>query len=247
MIPVQDKKRVADAIRAAEAHTSGEIFCVIARQSSQYPLVPLAWAALFALAMPPGLILLTAASAGKIYIVQIVGFVLALLVLYHPKLRFRVIPRLMKQDRAHAEAMRQFRAQGMHKTEHRTGVLIFASAAERYAEIVADAGINEKVSSEVWTKAMDTLIAAIKDDRAGDRIRRGDRAMRHGAGATLSVAARHGQSRSTPRQVDGDLSVRRATPPAGGRSRRNRRADLVRTIGAPPRHAWPAVRINRAA
>ena len=42
--------------------------------------------------------------------------------------------------RAHAEAMRQFFAQGLHKTEDRTGVLIFASAAERYAEIIADAG-----------------------------------------------------------------------------------------------------------
>ena len=36
-------------------------------------------------------------------------------------------------------AMRQFFAQGLHQTENRTGVLIFASVAERYAEIVADA------------------------------------------------------------------------------------------------------------
>lgn len=168
MIADEDKKRVADAIRAAEARTTGEIFCVIAQQSSQYPLVPLAWAALFALAMPPGLILVTAASAAHIYTVQIAAFLLALVVLSHPKLRFRVIPRLMKHDRAHAEAMRQFQAHGLHKTEHRTGVLIFASAAERYAEIVADAGINEKVSPEVWVTAMNALITAIKNDRPAD-------------------------------------------------------------------------------
>jgi len=50
---------------------------------------------------------------------------------------------------AHAEAMHQFLAQGIHLTERRTGVLIFASVAERYAEIVADNGINAKVQPEV--------------------------------------------------------------------------------------------------
>ena len=39
--------------------------------------------------------------------------------------------------------MRQFFAQGLDRTEQRTGVLIFASVAERYAEIVADAGAND--------------------------------------------------------------------------------------------------------
>ena len=42
------------------------------------------------------------------------------------------------------------------------------SLAERYAEIVADAGINAKVTPEVWDHAIAALIAAIKDNRAGD-------------------------------------------------------------------------------
>jgi len=45
MISESDKTRIADAIRAAEARTAGEIFCVIARHSSDYWLVPIAWAA----------------------------------------------------------------------------------------------------------------------------------------------------------------------------------------------------------
>jgi putative membrane protein len=49
MIPQGEKARVADAIRAAEAKTSGEIFCVIAQHSSDYRLVPVAWAAALAL------------------------------------------------------------------------------------------------------------------------------------------------------------------------------------------------------
>jgi putative membrane protein len=38
--------------------------------------------------------------------------------------------------------MHQFLARRIHLTEHRTGELIFASVGERYAEIVADSGIN---------------------------------------------------------------------------------------------------------
>ncbi len=45
MIAQADKARVEEAIRAAETRTSGEIYCVIARHSSDYRLVPFAWAA----------------------------------------------------------------------------------------------------------------------------------------------------------------------------------------------------------
>ena len=90
------------------------------------------------------------------------------LVLSHPKLRFHVVPRRAKHERAHAEAMRQFFAQGLDKTTQRTGVLIFASTAERYAEIIADAGINEKVTPQVWNEAVAELIAAIKAGRPAD-------------------------------------------------------------------------------
>ncbi|HEY3642002.1 MAG TPA: TPM domain-containing protein [Xanthobacteraceae bacterium] len=168
MIPQSDKIRVTDAIRAAEARTAGEIFCVIARHSSDYRLVPIAWAAVIALLAPLPLIYLTSWPAAVIYLWQLVAFVVAALALSHPKVRFRIVPRRAKHDRAHAEAMRQFFAQGLDKTQHRTGVLIFASTAERYAEIVADAGINERVTPQVWDQAINALTAAIKAGRPAD-------------------------------------------------------------------------------
>jgi putative membrane protein len=76
--------------------------------------------------------------------------------------------RLSRYNRAHAEALRQFAAHGLHKTERRTGVLIFVSAAERYAEIVADAGIDRKVEQGAWDGAIGALIGAIEDGRAAD-------------------------------------------------------------------------------
>ena len=70
--------------------------------------------------------------------------------------------------RAHAEAIRQFLAHGLRLTERRTGVLIFASVAERYAEIVADTGINARVDAQDWESSVAAMIVAIKDGRPAD-------------------------------------------------------------------------------
>jgi putative membrane protein len=168
MISEADRARITDAIRAAEAKTSGEIFCVIARHASDYRLVPLAWAAVLALVVPAPLIFLTLWPALVIYVVQLAAFIAAALVLSLPPIRFRIVPRSALHRRAHAAAMRQFFAHGLHQTENRTGVLIFASVAERYAEIIADAGINAKVTPQVWDKAIAALTVSIKEGRPGD-------------------------------------------------------------------------------
>jgi putative membrane protein len=168
MISESDKQRIADAITKAERQTDGEIFCIVARQSSDYRFMPIAWAAALALFVPLPMIYLSHQPATIVYLAQLVVFFAGALVLSLPALRFRIAPRRAKHDRAHAEAMRQFFAQGLDKTERRTGVLIFASAGERYAEIVADSAINDKVSQAVWDDAVAALVRSIKDGRAAE-------------------------------------------------------------------------------
>jgi putative membrane protein len=168
MISDEDRARIADAIRAAEARTSGEIFCVLAQRASGYGLAPLGWAAALALIVPLPLIYLTTWPASVIYALQLAAFVAAAIVLSRPRLRLRLVPKWARHDRVHSTAMRQFWAQRLHKTQARTGVLIFVSLAERYAEIIADAGINEKVSPVVWDNTVAALTAAVKDGRIGD-------------------------------------------------------------------------------
>lgn len=168
MISDADKQRVAAAIRQVETRTSGEIFCVIARHAGDYRMVPIAWAAAIALLLPLPMIYLTRWSAEVIYLTQLAGFVIAAMGLSHPGLRLRIVPRRVRHDRAHAEALRQFLLQGLDRTASRTGVLIFAAAGERYAEIVADSAINEKVDPAVWDQAIASLVGAIKAGRPAD-------------------------------------------------------------------------------
>jgi putative membrane protein len=103
-----------------------------------------------------------------IYLVQLAVFIAAALGLSLPAIRFQIVPRRTQHDRAHVQAMQQFFAHGLHRTESRTGVLIFAAVAERYAEIVADAGIDAKVTPQVWAAAIDALIEGIKQGRPAD-------------------------------------------------------------------------------
>jgi putative membrane protein len=166
VIPVSEKTRVADAIRVVEAKTSGEIHCVIAERASDYRLVPIAWAAALALLVPLPLIYFTSLSVEMIYLCQLAVFLVAALALSHSLLRFHIVPQRAKHHRAHATAMRQFWARGFHNNERRTGVLIFVSTGERYAAIIADAGIYQKVTPDVWHEALAALIAGIKRDRS---------------------------------------------------------------------------------
>jgi putative membrane protein len=168
MISQADNQRIVAAIRSAEAKTSGEIYCVIAHACGGYHLVPIAWAALLALAVPWPLIHFTRWPAGIIYLVQLATFIAAALVLSLPIIRYHIVPKRRLHGRAHIVAMQQFLAQGIHLTEKRTGVLIFASAAERYAEIVADSGINAKVAPDAWAGAVAALVGAIRAGRPGD-------------------------------------------------------------------------------
>ncbi|ARP99117.1 TPM domain-containing protein [Pseudorhodoplanes sinuspersici] len=168
LVSEADKKRISDTIKAAEQRTSGEIFCVIARRSEDYRLVPIAWAAGLALLTPLPLLFLTTMPAKLIYLIQLIVFIVAALLLSWPPIRFRIVPRRKLHEQAHAEALRQFVAQGMQKTEQRTGVLIFASEAEHYAEIIADAGIHAKVTPDVWDEAVAALIAGIGNGRSAD-------------------------------------------------------------------------------
>lgn len=173
-ISSQDHERIADAIRAAEARTDGEIYCVIARASDGY----FAPAALMATL---GMLVVSLAVAYGLeawwltirlphfVIAELLALVCVLALLWAlPGLRIHMVPRRLRYRAAHANAIKQFLARNVHRTTARTGVLIFVSIAERYAEVVADSGIDAKVGQHVWDGVVRDLTAHAGDDRLAD-------------------------------------------------------------------------------
>lgn len=166
LISQEDQDAIADAIAAAERTTSGEIVAVVAEASGSYLAAAFLWAGIAALAVPLPLIYWTWWPIQTIYMVQIAVFaVLALLFTYRP-LRLALTPRQTKHRLAHRRALEQFLAQNLYTTPGRTGVLIFVSVAERYAEIVADTEINRHVPVETWAGIVNDLTSKIGQGEA---------------------------------------------------------------------------------
>jgi putative membrane protein len=83
---------------------------------------------------------------------------------------------------AEEQAFQEFYANGLHKTEAATGVLLFVSLLEHRVVILADEGIDGKVDAEFWADTDDAILAGI---RAGS-LRDGLVAGVHRAGELLS-------------------------------------------------------------
>jgi putative membrane protein len=162
----EEERRVAEAIAAIEKKTCGEIVAVVAADSARYNYVPFLWAGLVALLVPWPFVYLTWWSLPAIYIVQLLVFLALVAILFYRPLRLALVPAGLKRENAHRRAVEQFLAQNLVTTEGRTGVLIFVSVAERYAEIIPDTGIAAKVPASIWQEIVDRLTADIGSDRA---------------------------------------------------------------------------------
>lgn len=158
---------IADAITRAERKTSGEIVIVVAKSSSGYYFFALLCAALLALAVPLPFIHFTKWPIEYVYLIQLAVFAAGVLLAQWQPLRVALAPPSLKRRRAHLRALQQFLAQNLHTTKGRTGVLVYVSDAERYAEVIADDGIYEKVPQNVWDDLIEELTAKIG---RGDRV-----------------------------------------------------------------------------
>jgi putative membrane protein len=161
----KDHAAVSTAIREAETRTCGQLVCVLAHASSDYTHVPLLWASALALIVPWPLIYFTPWSVQSIFLLQLGIFLVAGLAFSWRPLRMALVPRAVRRARAHRAALEQFVVRGITRTPNRTGVLVFVSLAERYARIIADEGIAQKVQNAEWQAAVDALTGHMRDGR----------------------------------------------------------------------------------
>lgn len=188
-----DLAAIEAEVRQAEARTTGEIYCVVAEESSDYGETPLAWAAGVAL-LGPALLLLGGVhvkapdlfggwSAAQVsqaaeaavrdaligaILLQAVLFVATLLIVSLAPVRRRLTPGGFKRERVRRRAREQFLAKNLHLTRERTGVLIFVSMGERMVELVADEGIAAHVETHVWDRAIAAMTAELRRGRPAE-------------------------------------------------------------------------------
>lgn len=168
LLSPQDQSEITAAIANAETRTAGEIVAVIARESSSYLYAPFLWAAIIALLVPWPLIVFTWWPMIWVYGLQLLVFFILLSIFLVRPLRYALVPKSVKHRTAHRRAMTQFLAQNLHTTAGRTGVLVFVSVAERYAEVIADTEIDAKVDDSEWRKIVGKLTGEIGAGRPVD-------------------------------------------------------------------------------
>jgi putative membrane protein len=185
-----DRERVAAAIAAAEAKSSGEIVAVATPISDAYHDVALHWAVVV-------MILALAASAWRpdwlqfwyerlfggwsaqptlaelltfLMIAAVLKFSVALLILKWMPLRLFLTPSATKHRRVRRRAIAIFQAAAAGRTAGKTGILIYLSLAERRAEIIADQAILEVTDDHTWGEAMHALLEQVREGKIGDGI-----------------------------------------------------------------------------
>jgi putative membrane protein len=166
----EEAVRVEAALRAAQARSTGQIVCVLARASSHYEIMPLIWSALIALAAPWPLLAFTELSAERIFLAQLAIFLVALGILSLPGLRLRLTPAGVRRANAHRAALEQFVLRGVTHCAERNGVLIYVSLAERYARVVADDGAAKAIDQNQWRAVVDTLTGQMKTGATGEAL-----------------------------------------------------------------------------
>ncbi len=176
-----DKRTVHEAIARAERKTVGEIMPVVVERSDPYPgagwlsslFCVLIGSALAAAWLPwhsPALVLLAQLAIGAL------GFALSAAL---PGFKRLFIPGQRAASAAEEQAFQEFYANGLHKTEAATGVLIFVSLLEHRVVVMADEGIDSVVDDNFWDATKDLILRGIKKgslrdglvagiDRAGD-------------------------------------------------------------------------------
>ena len=191
MLSDSDRKRVSEAIRAAEARTSGEFVTVIATRAAHY----LEFALLYA--MLAGILVAATepwwggwGRPSALFGAAVAEALVALALIALPGLRVRLVPARVRDARCRELACAQFATRDVARTRDRTGVLLFVAMDERYVELIADSGIDARMPAGSWQQVVDAFTACVREGRHADGF----------VGATERVGAALAQH--FPRQAD---------------------------------------------
>jgi putative membrane protein len=193
MLNDKDRARISAAIAGVEDKTSGEIFCVLAKDVSRYREVPLLWAAVAAFVVPPLLVVLglhrlalapvfTSWTDGSAHgteglilralssfeLVQAAIFLLVALIVAMPRVRRVMTPGALKTYRVRQAARRHFVAVGARLSKAEPHILIYASLADRRVELVAHDAIHKAVGEGPWSESVAAVVDGMKTGKPAD-------------------------------------------------------------------------------
>lgn len=172
-------ENIKKAVQNAEKNTSGEIVVAVAKESSDYSF----WEILASLIVSLIVFCVMIPFSGMIrnfyesinwqapewYLSATYGFTIFLVVLVFfaffniPLFDRLIIPSFVKVKNVSDRAFRAFTETGTYCTKDHTGILIFVSFLERQVRVIADKGISEKISQDMWNLIASGLTDELKN------------------------------------------------------------------------------------
>ncbi len=181
---VDERCKIGEAVRAAEADTAGEIVTIIADRSDAYHDVGLHYAILAMLlvpilfaafpAWPDALLHMVTSGWGErempalyilIFFLMALVFLIVRYTMAYMPLRLALTPKGTRRRRVRRRAIDLFKVGTEKRTTGRTGILIYLSMGEHMAEIVADEAIYTRVADTEWGDAMAAMIEHVASGR----------------------------------------------------------------------------------
>jgi putative membrane protein len=164
-----EQERIRRAIVAAESRTAGEIVPMIVTSSARYTEVEL-------LGVITGLFIGMIAEgvwsdpwgSPFLNLWPVVGALAGFLFCRIPAAKRFLASKNRVVQAMHITCLAAFTEHGLHYTRDHTGILILVSLLERRVQVLADRGINQKVSAGTWDEVVRLLTAGLKSGQACD-------------------------------------------------------------------------------
>jgi putative membrane protein len=169
----RDLVRIAEAVKAVEATTQGEIVPMIVKKSSvagylpfQITLVMLV--ALLVLEVPQADFFAQFNAYWVLFFLAAFCYGISILLSRNSLFQRFFIPVHDQIFQVEARAHLEFYLQGLNNTKKHTGVLLFISLMERRAVVLADQAIAQKTPQETWEQVCLMLVDGVKKGQTGE-------------------------------------------------------------------------------
>jgi len=164
LIPEADRARIEQAVREAEAGTSGEIVVSVVRSCSEHRAAP--WrlgAALAGLALLGSAYLPIEGTLPELFGLQVAAVCLAHALCRIDPVRRAFVSESELQRKVEAAALSAFAEHGIRATEGRTGILIFVALLEHRVVVLGDEAVDRALDpDESWDEVVALVLEGIR-------------------------------------------------------------------------------------
>ena len=179
----EDFEKIKNTVIKCEEKTTGEIAVAVAPESAHYSFWELLAANVFSALVLVILLPFSDVIRGLyrnlywqnepswilplFYIISCFGAVVIAFYLANiPVIDRIVIPKSVRMSCVTHRAFRSFSESGVYDTAEHSGILIFVSYMERQVRIIADRGISQKISQDLWNLIADEMAENLKKGNA---------------------------------------------------------------------------------